>query len=57
MDVREEGEISELERPNQKDDKVHDQAPPSQAFLVELMETQGELPKVTSKLPGGEQET
>ncbi|CAN6987408.1 unnamed protein product [Brassica oleracea var. botrytis] len=34
-----------MERSNHKEEKVQDQAQPSQPFLVELMETQGELPK------------
>ncbi|XP_013596613.1 PREDICTED: uncharacterized protein LOC106304768 [Brassica oleracea var. oleracea] len=40
---KEEGEIKEkeMERSNQKEDKVQDRAQPSQAFLDELMETQG----------------
>ncbi|KAF2568805.1 hypothetical protein F2Q68_00025130 [Brassica cretica] len=52
----EEGEIKEMERSNHKEEKVQDQAQPSQAFLAELMETQGELPKVISNPSGGEQE-
>ncbi|WZZ46873.1 hypothetical protein YC2023_043132 [Brassica napus] len=52
----EEGEIKEMERSNHKEEKVQDQAQPSQPFLVELMETQGELPKVISNPSGGEQE-
>ncbi|KAF3560088.1 hypothetical protein F2Q69_00012450 [Brassica cretica] len=55
---KEDGKIKEkeMERPNHKVEKVHDQAQPSQAFLVEVMETQGELSKVISNPSGGEQE-
>ncbi|KAL0690411.1 hypothetical protein Bca4012_090089 [Brassica carinata] len=55
---KEEGEIKEkeLERSKHKETKVQDQAQPSQAFLAELMETQGELSKVISNPSGGERE-
>ena len=54
----EESEIKEkeLERSKHKEAKVQDQAQPSQAFLAELMETQGELSKVISNPSGGERE-
>ncbi|KAF2601517.1 hypothetical protein F2Q70_00025716 [Brassica cretica] len=51
---KEEGEIKEkeLERSKHKETKVQDQAQPSQAFLAELMETQGELSKHQRKGKG-----
>ncbi|KAH0911541.1 hypothetical protein HID58_034862 [Brassica napus] len=55
---KEEGVIKEkeLERSVHKEAKAQDQPQPSQAFLAELMETQGELYMVISNLSGAEQE-
>ncbi|WZZ20764.1 hypothetical protein YC2023_122151 [Brassica napus] len=55
---KEEGEIKEkeLERSVHKEAKAQDQPQPSQAFLAELMETQGDLSMVISNLSGAEQE-
>ncbi|CAH8359138.1 unnamed protein product [Eruca vesicaria subsp. sativa] len=55
VEVREEGEIKELKKPYDKNEKVQGQEPPSQAFFDELMETQAKSPKVTSDLLGEEQ--
>ncbi|KAH0893408.1 hypothetical protein HID58_055837 [Brassica napus] len=55
MDVSEEGEVNGMEQSSQKEEKIQEPAKPSQAFLAELMETQGDQSKVILERTEGDQ--
>ncbi|KAF2581794.1 hypothetical protein F2Q68_00005546 [Brassica cretica] len=52
MDVSKEGEVNGMEQSSQKEEKIQEPAKPSQAFLAELMETQGDQSKIRDEDEG-----